>query len=116
MKKFYSVTAIVVMSLALSFAASAATNDAGKTQQESSQESTVAGDGAAGQAVGSGQEISGENDIRVITPDMNFRQRVEAQRAIQKRAAASRNALIQAEMEKQQQSESAGTDGQPAAK
>ena len=36
---------------------------------------------------------------------MNYRERVEMQRAIQRKAAAKRNALIQAEEQKQQAQE-----------
>lgn len=117
MKKFYSIIGIVALSLAISFAANAAPKNAGKSQQESSQASTDFGDSTPGQTKGNGKDLSGKNDKRVINPNMNFRQRVETQRAIYKRAAASRNALmLQAEKERQQQSESAGTDGQPAVK
>lgn len=61
--------------------------------------------GAAGQSIGNNpQGVSGEHDIRLITPDMNSRQRMEVQRALQKRAAAKRNQLLlQAAREEQAQ-------------
>jgi hypothetical protein len=50
------------------------------------------------------QRVGGEHDIRLITPDMNSRQRMEVQRALQKRAAAKRNQLLlQAASEEQAQ-------------
>lgn len=55
--------------------------------------------------------ISGANDQRIITPDMNSRERMETQRNIKKRAAAMRNQLIQAaEKERRQQAKTAGTE------
>ncbi len=58
------------------------------------------GQSAAGQKQAT---ISGENDKRVITPDMNNLQRYEMQLYIKKRAAAMRNQLMQqAAKEKQQ--------------
>lgn len=38
--------------------------------------------------------IRGQSDKRIITPRMNFRERVDIQRAIKKRAAAKRNQLM----------------------
>lgn len=56
-------------------------------------------------------------DKRIITPDMNYRERVETQRAYQKRAAAKRNSLMQAaELERKQQDKNAETSGKPEAK
>lgn len=92
MKKFYALAGIMVLSLALAFTANA-TGSAEQGQQMSGEQST---EGSAGAAEGKEAAISGENDERVITPQMNYRERVEMQRAIQRRAAAKRNALLQA--------------------
>jgi hypothetical protein len=102
MKKFISVNMIVGMIMALSVAANATSDGTPQSDQ--------------GPAVVSGQQaISGQNDLRIITPDMTYRERVETQRNIKKRAAAMRNQLIQAaELEKQQQAEAIGT-GTPTA-
>jgi hypothetical protein len=55
-------------------------------------------------------------DKRIITPEMNARERVEMQRAIKKRAAAKRNSLIQAaKLEKMQQGGNVENPGQPGA-
>lgn len=52
-------------------------------------------------------------DIRIITPEMNARERVEVQRAIKKRAAAKRNALMQvAEAERQKKAKNTGSQDQ----
>lgn len=87
MKKFFSVTAIVGVVMVAAIGASAAP----ETEPQGQPGPTV----TAGQpAVSGSQRISGVNDIRLITPDMNIRERMEVQRALQKRAAAKRNQLL----------------------
>ncbi|NTW88931.1 MAG: hypothetical protein HGB26_07385 [Desulfobulbaceae bacterium] len=87
MKKFFSVTAIVGVVMIAAIGASAAPETGTQGQQ---------GPGVtAGQpAPNESQRISGINDKRMITPDMNVRERMEVQRALQKRAAAKRNQLL----------------------
>jgi len=99
MKKFVSLKLIVGMLVVWAVAASAAPNDPPQTNQN--QGATAA---------------QGVVDKRIITPQMNARERMEAQRAIQKRAAANRNALMMqaAEQEKQQAGNAANPD-QPGA-
>ena len=84
MKKFFSVTAIVGVMMAVAIGASAAQNTgpAGTTGQP---------------AVNQPQVISGENDQRLITPKMNALQRLAVQQAVKKRALAKRNELLREE-------------------
>ena len=86
MKKFFSVTAIVGVVMIAAIGASAAPETGPQGQQGPG---VTAGQPAANES----QRISGENDQRLITPDMNTRERMEVQRAVQKRAAAKRNQL-----------------------
>jgi hypothetical protein len=87
MKRILSVLAMSSVIVATASGASAAADTALDTQQGSN--------GAASQSIEKNpQRISGEHDIRLITPDMNSRQRMEVQRALQKRAAAKRNQLL----------------------
>ncbi len=69
------------------------------------------------QASQQGGTVTGKNTIkdrRIITPEMNARERIEIQHNIKKRATARRKALIQkAEMERQQQEKSAVSPGSP---
>lgn len=108
MRKFVSVQVAVGMLMIGAVAVNATpTNDPNQNQG-----------GAAGQTAVSGQNApDGQvQDRRIITPDMNARERVEMQRAIQKRAAAKRNSLIQAaEQEKMQQGGNVENPGQPGA-
>jgi hypothetical protein len=87
MKKFFSVTAIIGVMMAVAIGASAAPEKGQQTRQAPSDKADQA-------VVGTPQTISGQNDIRLITPNMNSRERMEVQRAIQKRAAAKRNQLL----------------------
>ncbi len=81
MKKFFSVTAIVGVMMAVAIGASAAQN-------------TGPG-GTTGQpVVNQPQIITGENDQRLITNDMNALQRLAIQQAVKKRALAKRNELL----------------------
>jgi len=87
MKKFFSVTAIVGVVMVAAIGASASP----ETGPQGQQGPTV----TTGQpATSAAQRISGTNDKRMITPDMSVRERVEVQRALQKRAAAKRNQLL----------------------
>lgn len=97
MKKFFSVTAIVGVMIAVAIGASAAPN-------------TVPNDMGDPPAV-TGHKKGAIKDRRVINPSMNYRQRVEMQNAIQKRAMAKRNSLLRAAMKDGQQ-EQKTTNGQ----
>jgi hypothetical protein len=91
MKKFVSVNLTIGMLMTLAVVTSAMS--AGTPQPDQNQ---------AG--VRKSAAISGQYDKRIITPDMNYRERVETQRNFKKRAAAVRNQLIQAaEKERRQQ-------------
>jgi hypothetical protein len=91
MKKFVSVNLTIGMLMTFAVVSSAISDGA----PQSDQNQAVVGRHAA---------ISGQNDKRIITPDMNYRERVETQRNYKKRAAAMRNQLIQAaEKERRQQ-------------
>lgn len=92
MKKVYALAGMMILSLTMAFAA-CATETAGQGQQVNAPQAVQDGAGSAG---GNDAAISGANDERLINPQMNYRERVEMQRAIQKRAAAKRNALLQA--------------------
>lgn len=87
MKKFFSVTAIVGVLMIAAIGASAAPETGPQGQQGPG---VTAGQSAANVS----QRISGENDQRLITTDMSVRERMEVQRAVQKRAAAKRNQLL----------------------
>jgi hypothetical protein len=89
MKKFVSMQLVIGM-VVWAVAASAAPNDPPQTNQNQGATAT-----------------QGVVDKRIITPEMNAIERMKAQRAIQKRAAASRNALIQAAQQEKQQAENA---------
>jgi len=108
MRKFVSVQVFIGMLMIGAVAVNAApTNDPNQNQG-----------GAAGQNTASGQNAPNNQvqDRRIITPDMNARERVEMQRAIQRRAAAKRNSSIQAaEKEKIQQGGNVENPGQPGA-
>lgn len=100
MKKFVSAQLIVGMLLVGTVAASAAVSDPPKVDPNQAK------GGAQSHVIGANGQ-----DKRIITPDMNARERVETQRAYQKRAAAKRNELMQkAERERMQQ---AGNEAKP---
>jgi len=103
MKKIFSVTAIVGVMMAVAIGASAAPN--------------TGPDGTTGQpVVDQPQRISGLNDKRLITPDMNVRERMEVQSALKKRALAKRNQLIQAARSEEEQQEKTNIPTQPKMK
>jgi len=52
-------------------------------------------------------------DKRIITPQMNARERFETQRAIQKRAAANRNKLMLQAAEEEKRAKAATQSGHP---
>ncbi len=56
--------------------------------------------------------ISGLHDKRVITTDMNYRERYEVMRNIKKRAAAKRNSLMLQAAEQRQLQKKIGSPGQ----
>ena len=97
MKKIFSVTAIVGVMMAVAIGASAAQN---KGPHDMGDPPAV-----------TGHKKGAVKDLRVINPNMNYRQRVEVQNAIQKRAKAKRNSLLQAAM-KDNQKEHKTTNGQ----
>lgn len=91
MKKFVSVSVILGMLMTLSVVASVASDG---VDQPTKPKHVATGKAA----------INGQLDKRVITPDMNWREKVETQRNIRKRAAAMRNQLmVGAELERQNQ-------------
>jgi len=98
MKKIFSVTAIVGVMIFVAMGAGAAQNPgpASTTGQP---------------AVNQPQIITGENDQRLITPDMNALQRLAVQQAVKKRALAKRNELLR-EAATQDESQS-GTNALP---
>jgi hypothetical protein len=81
MKKFFSVTAIVGVVMIAAIGASAAPN-------------TGPGDTTGQPAVNQPQIITGENDQRLYTNNMNALQRLAVQQAVKKRALAKRNELL----------------------
>lgn len=90
MKKIIAVNVVIGMLITFSVLASVASDTV--VQPDQSQPITT------GEAV-----ISGENDTRVITPEMNYYERVMIQRDIKKRAAAKRNQLMQQARQHQEQ-------------
>ena len=96
MKKFFSVTAIIGVMMAVAIGTSAAQN-------------TGPADTTGQPAVNQPQLISGENDQRLITPKMNALQRLAVQQAVKKRALAKRNELLREEAAKEGQPQ-AGTN------
>ena len=101
MKKIYSITGGILLALAVVFTGNAAENGTGGPGPANGKALEMAeGEGVDQDDVAVGR-IDGGQDKRLINPKMNYRERMEMQRAIQKRAAANRNALIQAEREKQ---------------
>lgn len=108
MKKFFSVTAIIGVAMVAAIGASAAP----ETGPQDQPGMTV----TAGQSAGGGSKrISGVNDKRLITPDMNIRERMEVQRALQKRAAAKRNQLLLDAVGQEEQQERTNIPLQPRA-
>jgi hypothetical protein len=103
MKRILVTQIIVGMLAGWAVAASAAPNDPPQVNQNQGASAVQAG------AV---------KDKRIITPDMDARERVEAQRAIQKRAAANRNKLMMeaAEKEKKQPAPKTAIPNQPGEK
>lgn len=95
MKKVYSIAGIILLSLAVALTGSVAADGADGSGQMNKQDTAATGNGGKGQQNAGGQVIDGKNDLRLINPNMDYRERVEMQRAIQKRAAAMRNALMQ---------------------
>ncbi len=103
MKKVYSIAGVFLLATVLVFGGNVLADDTGGAEQANEQAQTGgSGDNGGGQEAAPAL-IDGENDQRLINNNMNYRERVEMQRAIQKRAAAQRNALIQAEAQKQAQ-------------
>lgn len=97
MKKFVSVNVTLGMLMTLAVVTSAMA--AGSPQAEQ-----------RGASLDRPATINGVHDKRIITPSMNYRERMETQRNIKKRAAAMRNQLIQAAAkERKQQAETVGT-------
>lgn len=106
MKKIFSVTAIVAVMMAVATGASAAP----ETGPQSQQGPAI----TAGQPVANvSQRISGGNDQRLITPDMSVRERMEVQRALQKRAAAKRNQLLLEAVDQEEQQTRTNIPAQP---
>lgn len=103
MKKFFSVPAIVGVMMAVAIGASAAPE-------------TGPVDTTSQLAANAPQRISGQNDQRLITPDMNIRERMEVQSALKKRALAKRNQLIQAARSEEEQEERTNIPAQPKMK
>jgi hypothetical protein len=108
MKKFFSITAIVGAVMVAAIGASAAPEPDPQGQQGPA---VTAGQPAANVS----QRISGENDKRLITPDMNLRERMEVQRALQKRAAAKRNQLLLEAVNQEEQQTRTNIPVQPRA-
>lgn len=104
MKKLYRVAAVFLLVSALAFGGNALANDPGGSGQTAGQTNTANENGNGGGPPAEAL-IDGADDQRLINPNMNYRERVEMQRAIQRKAAAKRNALIQAEEQKQQAQE-----------
>jgi hypothetical protein len=100
MKKFFSVTAIVGVVMIAAIGASAAP----ETGPQGQQGPAVTAEQPAANV---SQRISGTNDQRLITTDMNYRERAEVQSAIKKRAAAMRNSLMLAAEQERQQDDNA---------
>lgn len=96
MKKVLLTT--VGMLVVWAVAASAAPNDPPKVNPQQGATATQAG------AV---------QDKRIITPQMNARERMETQRAIQKRAAANRNKLMLQAAEEEKRAKQAEQSGHP---
>lgn len=97
----YRVATVFLLVSALAFGGNALANDPGGSEQTAGQANAANEDGNGGGPPAEAL-IDGADDQRLINPNMNYRERVELQRAIQRKAAAQRNALIQAEAEKQQ--------------
>lgn len=106
MRKFVSVQVAIGMLMIGAVAVNAAPANDPNQNQGASGQSTVSGQNAPDAQV---------QDRRIITPDMNARERVEMQRAIQKRAAAKRNSLIQAAEKEKIQQGNVESPGQPGA-
>lgn len=109
MKNFFSVTAIVGVVMVAAIGASAAPEIGPQGQQGPA---FTEGQPAANV---SSQRISGENDKRLITPDMSVRERMEVQRALQKRAAARRNQLLLEAVDQEEQQTRTNIPIQPRA-
>lgn len=103
MKKVYSIAGSILLLLALAFTGNAMATETDNSGQVTEQTVQATGSDGGGQVAVGNEKISGAKDKRLIKPKMNARQRMEMQRALQKRAAANRNALIQQEKEKQSQ-------------
>ncbi len=97
---------MVGLMLTVAIGASAAPEKGQQAQQ-------MPGDTAGPAVAGTTQAISGANDVRLITPEMNVRERLEVQRALKKRALAKRNQLIQAARAEEEQQERANRPDQP---
>ena len=95
MRKFVSVGVILGMIMTLSVVVSVASD----VDDQPTKTKDVVTEQATNQ-----DAINSQEDKRIITPDMNWREKVETQRNIRKRAAAMRNQLMQdAELERQNQ-------------
>lgn len=94
MKKMRKLAGIAIVSFAVVMALQVPTTNAGTGQDVLKQQKP--GHGFSTGVTSRRAKISGLNDIRLITPLMNYRERVEMQRALKKRAAAQRNALLHA--------------------
>lgn len=106
MKKVYSIAGIILLSLAVALTGSFAADGTDGSGQMNKQETAAPENGGEDQQNVGAPVIDGAQDIRPINNNMDYRERVEMQRAIQKRAAAKRNALMQAAEEQRQQAES----------
>ena len=100
MKKVISAISALCLLTAFTIAANAAGNG---------------GNSKAGEAPGQEKaqaRIAGKQDKRLITPDMDNRERYEVMRNLKKRAAAKRNQLMLQAAEQRQAQREAGSPGQ----
>ena len=103
MKKVYSIAGGILLVLAVAFTGNAIASGTDGSGQTVVQPTESSGNG---QVATSSEKISGTKDKRLINSKMNYRQRMDMQRAVQRRAAANRNILIQQAREKERKLDS----------